>query len=159
MDRPAVYLETSVISYLSNRPSRDLIVAGHQATTREWWESKRHRYDLYISELVIAEASRGDTDAAARRMALLDGMQVLRIGDTVAALAQRFLDRHAIPAAAGADAVHVAIAAVSGIQYLVTWNCKHIANAERFDAIATVCVEMGFRSPIICTPDELTGES
>jgi predicted nucleic acid-binding protein len=158
MDKKSVYLETSVVSYLTNRPSRDLIVAGHQAVTRDWWETRRENYDLYVSELVIAEASRGLEEAAQKRLALLDGIALLRISEDVAALAQALVDRHAIPAAANADAVHVAVAVVNGIHYLITWNCKHIANAERFDAIASVCVDHGYKPPIICTPDELTGD-
>ena len=153
-----VYLETSVVSYLTNRPSRDLIVAGHQLSTREWWETQRQSYELYVSELVIAEASRGHEEAAQKRLALLDGIALLRISEDVVALAQALVDHHAIPEVANADAVHVAAAAVNGIHYLLTWNCKHIANAERFDAIATVCLENGYKPPIICTPDELAGD-
>ena len=158
MERKTVYLETSVVSYLTNRPSRDLVVAAHQTVTREWWETKRTNYDLYVSELVIIEASRGHEAAAAKRLALLDGISLLRVSDDVAALAQALVDHNAIPEAANADAVHVAVAAVNGIHYLMTWNCKHIANAERFDAIAGVCLENGYKPPIICTPDELSGE-
>jgi predicted nucleic acid-binding protein len=159
MDKSAVYLETSVISYLTNRPSRDVIVAGHQATTREWWESKRAHYELYISELVIVEAGRGHAEAAAKRMALLEGISLLRMSDAVMMLSQRLIDRRAIPEVASADAIHVATAAVNGVHYLLTWNCKHIANAERFDAICTVCLNAGYRPPIICTPDELSGDA
>jgi hypothetical protein len=150
VEKKSVYLETSVVSYLANRPSRDLVVAGHQAVTRDWWETRRENFDLYVSQLVIAEASRGDESAAQKRLALLDGIALLRIGEEVAALAQALVDRHAIPA--------VANAAVNGVHYLMTWNCKHIANAERFDAIAAVCVDRGYQPPIICTPDELTGD-
>jgi predicted nucleic acid-binding protein len=153
-----VYLETSVISYLASRPARDLVVAAHQTVTREWWEGKRTNYDLYVSELVIAEASRGHEEAAQKRLALLDGISLLRVSDEVAVLAQALVDRHAIPRIANTDAVHVAIAAVNGIHYLMTWNCTHIANAERFDAITGVCLENGYKPPIICTPDELSGE-
>lgn len=157
METKTVYLETSVVSYLTNRSSRDLIVAGHQLSTREWWDTKRQDYELYVSELVIAEASRGDVEAAQKRLALLDGISLLRVSDEVAALAQALVERRAIPEQASADAVHVAVAAVNGIHYLLTWNCTHIANAERFEAIEQTCLENGYKSPIICTPDELTG--
>ena len=155
MDKKTVYLETSVVSYLTNRPSRDLIVAGHQASTREWWETQRQNYDLYVSELVIAEASRGHEEAAQKRLALLDGISLLRVSEEVAAFAQALVERHAIPQVAAADAVHVAVAAVNGIHYLLTWNCKHIANAARFEAIEKTCLENSYKSSIICTPDEL----
>lgn len=157
METKAVYIETSVVSYLTNQPSRDLIVAGHQLTTREWWDTRRRNYDLYVSELVIAEAGRGNLDAARSRLALLEGIPLLHVSEEVAIFAQALVDRHAIPNVAVADAVHVAIAAVNGIHYLLTWNCKHIANAERFEAIERTCVEHGYKSPIICTPDELCG--
>ncbi len=158
MEKKTVYLETSVVSYLTNRPSRDIIVAGHQLSTREWWETQRATFDVYVSELVITEASRGHEEAAQKRLALLDGIALLGISEDVVTLAQALVDRHAIPAVANADAVHVAVATVNGIHYLMTWNCKHIANAERFDAIATVCIDYGYKPPIICTPDELTGD-
>ncbi len=158
MEKKTVYLETSVVSYLTNRLSRDLIVAGHQASTREWWETERQNHDLYVSEMVIVEASRGQPEAAQKRLALLDGIALLRISEDVAVLAQALVKRRAIPEVAAADAVHVAVAAVNGIHYLLTWNCRHIANAERFDAISSVCVDCGYKPPIICTPDELFGE-
>ncbi len=157
MEKKTVYLETSVVSYLTNRPSRDLIAAGHQLSTRGWWDNERQGYDLYVSELVIAEASRGHKEAAQKRLALLDGISLLRVSEEVAAFAQALVERHAIPEVAAADAVHVAVAAVNGIHYLLTWNCKHIANANRFEAIERTCLENGYQSPIICTPDELTG--
>ena len=158
MARKTVYLETSLISYLTNRPSRDLIVAGHQLTTREWWDTRRQEYDLYVSELVIAEVSRGDEAAAEKRLALLDGIELLRITDEVAEFATALVAGGGVPEAAGADAVHVAVAAVNGIHYLLTWNCAHIANAKRFEAIQTICIEHGYKSPILCTPDELIGD-
>ena len=157
MNRKTVYLETSVISYLTNRVSRDLIVAGHQASTREWWDDQRQAHDLYVSELVVLEAGRGDEAAAQNRLALLDGIELLRITEEVAQLAQALVTSHAIPDAAAADAVHVAVAAVNGMHYLLTWNCKHIANAERFEAIRATCLDNGYQPPILCTPDELPG--
>ena len=154
----SVYIETSVVSYLASRPSRDPVVAGHQVATHDWWNVRRSRYGLYVSELVIAEASRGDQQAAIARLALIDGIELLQITDEVAAFAQSLIDLHAIPAMAGADAVHVAVAAVNGMHYLLTWNCKHIANAERRDAISAICLRSGYKPPVICTPDELAGD-
>lgn len=158
MDKKTIYLETSVVSYLANRPSRDLIVAAHQAVTREWWERRRLDFTLFVSEPVLDEAGSGDADAAAQRLAVVDGIDVLRVTDAAIDLAERLLRSGAIPKEAAIDALHVALACVNGIHYLLTWNCKHIANAERFEEIQTVCVESGYKPPIICTPDELTGE-
>lgn len=158
MDKKAVYLETSVISYLANRPSRDLIVAAHQAVTREWWERRRADFTLYISAPVLDEASAGDPEAAAKRLAVLDDIEVLDVTDEAIDFAARLIQEGAIPKHSATDALHVALACVNGIHYLLTWNCKHIANAERFEAIQAVCVQSGYKPPIICTPDELTGE-
>jgi len=158
MATQSVYVETSVVSYLASRSSRDPIVAGHQAATHEWWNVRRGRYGLYVSELVIAEAGRGHEEAAVKRLALLDGIDLLRITEEVSIFAQTLIDRQAIPRVASADAVHVAVAAVNGMHYLLTWNCKHIANAERRDAILAACLQCGYKPPVICTPDELAGD-
>jgi len=155
--KPKVYLETSVISYLAARLSRDLIVAGHQQITQEWWDS-RQEWDLSISALVVSEAGTGDTDAAARRLALLEGLPLLRLNETAITLAERLLAEAALPSKAREDALHIAIAAVHGIDYLLTWNCKHIANAVKRPLIETICETSGYHPPIICTPEELTGD-
>lgn len=105
----------------------------------------------------LGEASRGQPEAAQKSLARLDGIALLRISEDVVALAQALVEWRAIPEVAAADAMHVGVAAVNGIHYLLTWNCKHIANAERFDAIASVCVDCVYKPPIICTPDELFG--
>ena len=158
LEKKTVYLETSVVSYLANRVSRDLIVAAHQAVTREWWERRRLDFTLFVSEPVLDEAGGGDPDAAAQRLAVVDGIDILTVTDAAIDLAERLLDAGAIPKEATIDALHVALACVNGIHYLLTWNCKHIANAERFEAIQAVCAESGYKPPIICTPDELTGD-
>ena len=156
--KPKVYVETSVISYLAARMSRDLIVAGHQQITQEWWDS-RHEWELSISALVVSEASTGDTDAAARRLALMDGLPLLSLNEAAITLAERLLAEAALPQKAREDALHIAMATVHGIDYLLTWNCKHIANAVKRPLIETICETSGYRPPIICTPEELTGES
>jgi len=158
MEKKTVYLETSVVSYLTSRQSRDLIVAGHQAVTREWWEQRRADFVLFVSEPVLDEASGGDPEAATERLAALDGLDVLSVTDEVIEFAALMLQRGVIPEKAAIDALHISLACVNGIHYLLTWNCKHIANAEHFDAIATVCLENDYKSPIICTPEELIGD-
>lgn len=157
MDRKTVYLETSFISYLTSRPSRDLIVAGHQAITREWWDTRRQDFELFTSELVIIEAQRGDADAAEQRLAVLDDLDALDMSPEAEHFAGLLLSQHAVPEKAGEDAAHIAVACVSGMDYLLTWNCKHIANAERFRIIEQLCLEQDYTSPIICTPEELLG--
>lgn len=120
-----VYLETSVISYLAALPSRDVVVAGHQQTTRDWWE-RRSRFELFVSDAVIEEAAREDGGAARRRLELLDAIPVLSVLGEAETLARSFLSEAALPSKAAIDAVHVALAAVHGMDFLVTWNCKHL---------------------------------
>ncbi|SMF96571.1 PIN domain-containing protein [Methylomagnum ishizawai] len=155
--KPKVYVETSVISYLAARVSRDLIVAGHQQISQEWWDT-RQDWDLSISALVVSEARSGDASAAERRLALLEGLPLLSLNDPAIELAERLLKGAALPEKAKEDALHIAIAAVHGIDYLLTWNCKHIANAVKRPLIETLCEMAGYRPPVICTPEELLGD-
>jgi hypothetical protein len=156
--KPKVYLETTIPSYLTSRPSRDLLVAAHQQLTNDWWQDHRHRFSLYVSPRVLAEAGSGDPVAAARRLTALQGVAVLNLTDEARELAQRFLDSPFIPANAFEDALHVAIATVHGMDYLLTWNCRHIANAEIVRGIAGVAAGRGCQLPVICTPEQLMGD-
>lgn len=158
VSRGNVYVETTVFSYLAARPSRDLRVAAHQQITAEWWDSRRHEFELFISQLVVEEASAGDPDAASRRGAYLEDLNLLELSATALALAERLLADGAVPKAAAEDALHIAVAAVHGMQYLMTWNCKHIANAATRSRIEVVCNEAGYDMPVICTPEELLEE-
>lgn len=155
MTRPAVYLETSVIGYATSRPSRDLVVAGHQQVTREWFARRAPGYDLFISQLVAREAAGGDEDAARERAAFAQGIPQLGITDAAGDLAAKLVASGAIPRRAAEDALHIGVAAVHGVDYLLTWNCKHIANATMRQAIERVCREAGYEPPVICTPEEL----
>ncbi len=154
--KPKVYLETTIISYLAARPSRDIIIAAHQELTNEWWENRRKRFDLFVSQLVIQEAKSGDKEAARKRLGLLEPIPLLELNDKAISLA-RILMNDAIPPKAVEDALHIAVAAIHGMDYLLTWNCKHIANAEKEHAIAAVCRGNNYEPPIICTPEELMG--
>jgi predicted nucleic acid-binding protein len=155
--KPKVYVETSVISYLASRPSRDLIVAAHQKITYDWWQC-RERFDLYVSELVVDEANAGNAEAARERQVFLAGLPLLAVNEAVILLAQRLVADQALPSKAAQDAVHLAIAAVNRAEYLVTWNCRHLANATMRARIEAVCEASGLPAPIICTPEELLGE-
>ncbi|MBF0603813.1 MAG: type II toxin-antitoxin system VapC family toxin [Nitrospirae bacterium] len=153
-----LYLETSIVSYLAARPSRDLVVAAHQQITAEWWEQSRHRFNLYTSELVIQEAGAGDLEAANRRLAFLAGLPSLNIHEKVMILAIALLDARAVPHQAVEDAYHIALAAVHGMDYLLTWNCKHIANATMWSRIGGICRAQGYEPPAIATPEQLQEE-
>ncbi len=153
--KPSVYIETTIISYLAARPSRDVIVAGQQQTTRMWWDDRSSQFDLVTSELVLREAAVGDAGAAARRAALLIGMRTLASTAEAESLATLLLARVRLPRKAALDAGHVAVAAVHGVDFLVTWNCTHIANAVLRPRIESTCREAGYMPPTICTPFEL----
>jgi predicted nucleic acid-binding protein len=153
--KPKVYVETTIISYLVARPSRDLIVAGHQQITDEWWQISRHNFAVVSSQLVAREAGAGDPEAADARLAFLAGLTLLEITEEALTLAQRLLQAKAIPQDFPEDALHVAVAVVNGIEYLLTWNYKHLANAGMRSKIETTCRELGYEAVIICTPEEL----
>ena len=153
--KPKVYVETTLISYLAARPSRDLIVAGHQQITHEWWQISRHNFAVVSSQLVAGEAGAGDPEAADARLAFLAGLTLLEITEEALTLAQRLLQAKAIPQDFPEDALHVAVAVVNGIEYLLTWNYKHLANAGMRSKIETTCRELGYEAVIICTPEEL----
>ncbi|HWE37834.1 MAG TPA: type II toxin-antitoxin system VapC family toxin [Isosphaeraceae bacterium] len=152
--KPRIYLETTIPSYLTAWPSRDLVRAAHQQMTREWW-TRRHSFELFISQLVIRECQAGDPEAAAARLVAPDGLPLLDQGEDVALLARTLLDRVPLPARAEADALHIATAVLHGMDYLLTWNCTHIANATLRGRIDAACRESGFEPPTICTPEEL----
>ena len=155
--KPSVYIETSLVSYLTARPSRDLLVAAHQQLTVAWWDEHRTRYELFTSQVVLAEARAGDPDAAQRRLAVLERLPLLDVADTAIALAARLVTEQALPAQAAQDALHLAIACVHGMEYLLTWNCAHLANARLRSRIEQVCRDAGYIPPIICTSEELEG--
>ncbi len=153
--RPKVYLETSVVSYLAARPSRDLVVAANQEVTREWWANAQERLDLFLSEIVLKEIAAGDRVAAAERKRYLVKVPLLPLNLDARALADRYLAARIMPAKAATDALHIALATVHGMDYVVTWNCAHIANALTQKAIARISSEGGYEPPVICTPLEL----
>jgi predicted nucleic acid-binding protein len=153
--KPKVYIETTIISYLAARPSRDLIVAGHQQITHEWWQTARPSFAAVSSQLVAREAGAGDSEAAAARLAFLTGLTLLEISEEALTLTQRLLQSKAIPQEFPEDALHVAVAVVNGIEYLLTWNYKHLANAGMRSKIEATCRELGYEAVVICTPEEL----
>lgn len=155
MVKPRVYVETSVVSYLTARPARDIVIAGRQQSTRDWWAGTQERFELVISELVREEAAVGDRDAAQSRLAAISPLTVIAATPEVARLAQALVDRKAVPERVAQDAVHIAIAAVHRVPFLVTWNFRHIANAAARPRIEAVCRDAGIDPPLLCTPDQL----
>lgn len=150
-------METSVVSYYTARSSRDVIILAHQELTREWWTLAIGRFALCVSQAVIEESERGDPDAASGRLAAIHGFAILPITDEVESLASIYQRELDIPDICAADALHLSVASVHGTDYLVTWNCKHIANAEIRRHLAQINTEENVSTPIICTPEELMG--
>ncbi len=148
-------METTVVSYLVARPSRDIVVAAHQELTRQWWEQERQHYHLTVSEVVLREASAGDPEAAEQRGQVLAGIDIVEASEEAEALAEQLVQRGAVSEAALEDALHIAIAVTNGVEYLLTWNCSHIANAAMRRAIDEVCVVSGYHPTVLCTPEEL----
>ena len=136
-------------------PSRDVVIAGHQQITHEWWDTRRASYQLCISQLVLKEAGAGDSQAAQERLEALKAMTMLETSAEALDLAKELIQAGALPAKAADDALHIGVAAMNGIPYLLTWNCRHLANATMRPLIEAVCTAKGLKAPIICTPEEL----
>lgn len=156
MDR--VYLETSFFGHLTSRRSRDPLVAARQEITRTWWDTRRTDFELYISELVWNEAREGDEEAARERLQVLTDLRLLDMNDAVWRLAGELLTEGPFPQVAKEDALHVAVATVHGMDFLLTWNCRHIANAQLAREAAALCSARGYEFPSVCTPELLMGE-
>jgi predicted nucleic acid-binding protein len=152
-----VYLETSIISYLAAQPSRDLITAARQQITHEWWNRRRLEFEVFISEIVVAEAAAGDADAARRRTHWMVDVPSLSISDEATVLARQLVQAARLPDRAAVDALHISLAACHGMHYLPTWNSTHIANAEFRPKVERACRDNGYEPPVLCTPDELMG--
>jgi hypothetical protein len=156
--KPSVYLETTIPSYLTAWSSPELVMAARQQITRAWWDNRRKEFDLFVSQLVVDEASAGDADAAARRLAVIDDIPLLEATERTDELVESLVKALSLPPKAAADAAHIGLAVVNGIDFLLTWNCTHIANAALRPTIEATCRAYGFDAPIICTPEELLGE-
>lgn len=153
--KPTVYIETSVVSYFASRPSRDLIVAAHQQITHDWWELVLPKCSPHISPVVLGEIERGAPEASRARIEAVKAAVVLEVTEEVTELADLYFERIDIPEAARADSYHLALAAWHGMDYLVTWNCKHIAAARVRRMLGEINIVRGIRTPGICTPEEL----
>ena len=156
MARETLYLETSVISYYTAKPSRDIIVAAHQQITWEWWENSISQYTVLISQLVLDEMSRGDPEAIQRRLEVVKSFDLLQVTSKVCELARLYVKKFTIAPKWEADAIHLAIASVHGVDYLVTWNCSHIANARIMRELPAINESEGVPIPTICTPEEIS---
>jgi|SRR3972149_121564 len=153
--KPKLYLESTIPSYLASWPSRDLIVAGHQQITQEWWNNRSRHFNLYISQFVLDEIALGDPIVSKQRLSRVKGIPLLGITEEVSILAADLIRSGIVPKKAATDSAHIALAAVHGVDFLLTWNCTYIANATIVRKIERVCKANGFMCPVICTPEEL----
>ncbi len=151
--KSTVYIETSIISYYTARPSRNLVMAGHQQITRDWWEKYQTLFNITISVLVLEDAKGGDPSAAKKRLEAVKEFPVLNISEPAEYLASGLIKSGAVPAKCPEDALHIALAAVNGIDFLLTWNFKHINNAQMKFKIRKIIEEYGYECPVICTPE------
>lgn len=154
---PKLYLESTIPSYLTARPGRDLIVAAHQQITQEWWASRRTKFDIYVSQFVLDEVALGDLQLAEKRLEVVGSFPQLEITEDVTRLAEHLIASGVVPDKAPIDAAHVAVSAVHAMDYLMTWNCRHLANAEISLRVRRACAAQGYECPIMCTPEELMG--
>ena len=153
--KPKVYIETSIVSYLTAEPSRDLVTAARQQITHDWWTNRRDGFDLYISEFVVSEARLGDAAMARRRLELLAGIPEIELTEETEALAEQLVEKGPLPPKAALDALHISIAVTGGTDYLLTWNFKHLANAIIRRKIESACRQAGYEPCGICTAEEL----
>jgi predicted nucleic acid-binding protein len=149
-----VYIETSVISYLVARPSKDARVASNQELTHQWWQTRHHDFELYVSAVVLGEAMRGDPTLAAARVEIARELRLAQVTREAIELAAALVAGAGVPKKANEDALHIAIAATNGLDYLLTWNCTHIANAVTIPRVNAICRSHGFEPPLIYTPQE-----
>lgn len=153
-----VYIETSIVSYLRSRLSAHVVTVARQVLTRRWWDQERGNYQLLISQYVLDEAARGNEALAAQRLAELTGIPLLDLTPEIPEMADRLLCSAALPANARLDALHICAATFHGVDYLLTWNCSHIANARLLPRIRAVLQDLGYTLPTVCTPEEMLGD-
>jgi predicted nucleic acid-binding protein len=154
----SVYVETSIVSYLRQQPSGQVIAAAHQLLTHRWWDNHRHEYELVTSQYVLEEAALGDPSLAAERLKVLADIPSLELHPDIPRLATEIVARAILPSKAIVDALHIAAASYHAIDYLLTWNCKHIANVRIFAQVRELLVEWNYPVPLICTPEEMLGD-
>lgn len=156
--KPSVYLETTVVSYLVGWLDRkSLLVASNQELTREWWATRRDRYELFASTVVVDEARKGERERAVERLDFLRNVELLDVTGEAQSLAAELVRDAKIPVKARIDALHIAIAAINGMNYLLSWNCAHIVNAATLPRVYEICRLNQYEPPFVCTPQELMG--
>lgn len=158
MEKPTLYMETTIPSFLLAKPSRNLVANGRQELTRAWWRRDHARFEVFISETVLEEAMRGNRTAAAERLEFLKQFPMISANDDVRRLTGIYIARHIVPEVKPGDAVHLALTVIHRVQFLCTWNFKHLANAFMLQRLRNLHEKLGLFTPQVCTPEELLGE-
>lgn len=153
-----IYIESTIPSYVVARPARDLLQAARQQLTLDWWQFNRTQHELFTSQVVLDEIAQGDVTSASLRMEVLADIELLESTVDAESLALRILDAGVLPPHAGRDAAHIAIATVHAMDVLLSWNCRHIANAANQHRLRRLAQDSGFVLPVLCTPEEMTGD-
>ena len=153
-----IYIESTIPSYVVARPARDLLQAARQQLTKDWWDLKREKHELFTSQVVLDEIASGEAAMARQRLELVAQIKLLDLTDDANALTKQILGSGLLPADADRDAAHIALATVHEMDILLSWNCRHIANAAIQARLRRLAEKAGFALPVLCTPDELTGE-
>ena len=158
MDKPTLYMGTTIPSFLLAEPSRDLVASARQEVTRDWWRREHGRFEVFVSQTVLDEAQKGSHSAAQKRPEFLEQFQVLATTHDVDRLAELYVRKQIVPAEKLGDALHLAVASIYRMNFLCTWNLKHIANAFAIRRLRALNAEQGLFTPEICTPEQLLGE-
>jgi predicted nucleic acid-binding protein len=153
-----IYIETSIVSYLTSRLSTQVVQLARQMMTRHWWENDRDQHELFASEYVVLESSEGDPGFAKMRLDAIAHTELLDVDPQIPAIANELISRSVLPEKALLDALHISTAAFHGIEYLLTWNCKHIANAMTLPRVYRLLDDLGLATPLICTIEEMIGD-
>ena len=150
-----IYIESTIPSYVVARPARDLLQAARQQLTRDWWDLKREKHELFTSQVVLDEIAFGEKAMAQLRLQILQSVPLLQVTDSVKEFARKILSSGLLPTTADRDAVHIALASAYQMDILLSWNCRHIANAAIQARLRKLADAAGFTLPEICTPEEL----
>ena len=153
-----IYIESTIPSYVVARPARDLLQAARQQLTIDGWDLKRAKHELFTSQVVLDEITNGEAAMAQQRLDVMAEIRLVDLTDEANALTKEILASGLLPADADRDAAHIALATVHEMDILLSWNCRHIANAAIQARLRRLAEKSGYALPVLCTPDELTGE-
>jgi hypothetical protein len=152
-----IYSESTIPSYVVARPARDLLQAARQQLTKDWWDFNSENHELFTSQIVLDEIAEGEAAMARQRLELVAELKLLDLTDEARMFTKEILASGLLPVEADRDAAHIALATVHEMEILLSWNCRHIANAAIQTRLRRLAEKNDFALPVLCTPEELTG--